>query len=86
LGSGLVSGLVVRLFGALASMAALGDGIVLDKLLLASFCWLNELFRLCPSSSQPLLPKLPLRISPSVGAFAAASPVAAHYMTGKISK
>ena len=49
--------------------------------------WLVVLFllalsRLCPSSSHPLLPKLPRRISASEGAFAAASPVAAHIPLG----
>ena len=53
---------------------------VLDNLLILSS--LTVLFLLCPSSSQPPCPKLPLRISKGVGAWARTLPVACHIPEG----
>ena len=53
---------------------------VLDNLLILSS--LTVLFLLCPSSSQPPCPKLPLRISKGVGAWARTLPVACHMPEG----
>ena len=53
---------------------------VLDNLLILSS--LTVLFLLCPSSSQPPWPKLPLRISRGVGAWARTLPVACHMPEG----
>lgn len=54
---------------------------VLDNRVLLSLC---TLFLLCPSSSHPLLPKLPRRMSDSAGALETASPVADHMPEGRL--
>lgn len=55
------------------------DGVRDNLLILSS---LMVLFLLCPSSSQPPCPKLPLRISKGVGACARTLPVACHMPEG----
>ncbi len=61
-------------------LPGVGPDDVLDNLLILSS--LTVLFLLCPSSSQPPYPKLPLRISKGVGACARTLPVACHMPEG----